>query len=543
MQTDAILDFILAQEDRQPPRHTVQSRRAALYCRARTIILASALAPTIAFGGVSVTTWHNDLARTGLNPFETTLTLANVRPATFGKLCALPVDGQIYAQPLYVPALQIHGSVHDVVFIGTEHDSVYAFDATCAANKPLWAASFLNATTTPMPCTADKQPQCDITVLAPEHGITATPVIDPGSNTIFVGAQTVESGIYQQKLHALDLRTGAERPGSPVTINATVPAGKGKNFNPQQAFQRAALLLLNGIVYFPFSSNDSANGWLLGYDRTTLKQASVFPVTPTGTLGGIWGGGAAPAVDQAGNIFTATGNGTFDADRGGQNYGMSVLHLVPAGGGLTVRDYFTPSDDGRLTRHDLDLDSGGLVLLPDQPGAHPREAVIGFKTGMFFLLDRDNLGHHGNFHAIQHFRANPQGFWSTAAFWNSNVYLAGVSAKLTQWPLKNGLFPSSPSHQTRNQFSYPGATPSISSLGTENAIVWTIDTQGRVQGGNPAVLRANDALDVSKQLYSSDASGTRDTAGLAVKFSVPTVADGKVFVGTQSELDIYGLLH
>ncbi|HEY3636669.1 MAG TPA: hypothetical protein VGK90_00860, partial [Rhizomicrobium sp.] len=333
-----------------------------------------------------------------------------------------------------------------------------------------------------------------------------------------------------------------ERPGSPVVIRGSAPNNPSKQFDPEQAFQRAGLLLLNEVVYVPFASNDSSNGWVFGYDSATLKQKSIFCVTPKGNLGGIWGGGAAPAVDSSANIYLGTGNGNFDADSKGVDYGMSALRLVPGDKTLSVTDYFTPSHEKKLSGHDLDLDSGGLILLPDQPGPHPHEAVIGFKTGELFLVDRDHLGGYGTSNAVQAFTANHGGIYSTAAAWEDNVYLAGVDGQLNQWTLTNGVFPSSPTHQSAVTYNYPGATPSISSNGKKDGIVWTIQTLGKVKGGKPAALYAHDARDVSVELYDSNQAGKRDLAGPGVKFSVPTVAEGKVFVGTQTELDIYGLI-
>ena len=507
--------------------------------------LAAFLVPFVvsaAMAQVSVTTWHNDLARTGANTHETILTPGNVNKATFGKLCSYPVDGQIYAEPLYVPEITINGARHDAAFVASENVSVYAFDADCGSSKPLWQTSFLGANIVPMPCTSDKQPQCDVTIMSPDHGITPTPVIDEGHGVIYVSAQTVEQGVYTQKLHALDLATGAEKPGSPVIIEGRAPSNPKRAFDPEQGFQRAGLLLLHGVVYVPLASNDSANGWMFGYEAKTLKRVSVFCVTPHGNLGGIWGGGAAPAVDSAGNIYLGTGNGTFDANRTMDDYGMSALRLVPDGKTLDVADYFTPSHARKLSGRDLDLDSGGLMLLPDQPGKHPHEAVIGFKTGEFFLLDRDRMGGFGTDHATQAFTANRGGIYSSAAYWNNNIYLAGVGGKLAQWRLKKGLFPDSPTHESTTAYTYPGATPSISSNGNSDGIVWTISQDGKVKGGNPAVLRANAADNVSTALYDSNQAGTRDQPGAGVKFTVPTIADGKVFIGTQTEVDIYGLL-
>jgi hypothetical protein len=508
----------------------------------RFVWLLVLLFPGVAAAQVSVTSWHYDLARTGANMNETALTTKNVNSTSFGKVCSYPVDGQIYAEPLYVPGLVIGGSKHDVAFVATEHDSVYAFDAKCGSKQPLWQVSFLGAHITTMPCTDDKQPQCDVTIMSPEHGISPTPVIDLKRGAIYVAAQSVENGAYTQKLHALDLLTGAERAGSPVVIKGRAPNNPSRRFDPEQGFQRAGLLLLNDIVYVPFASNDSANGWVFGYDAATLKQESIFCVTPNGNLGGIWSDGAAPAVDGAGNIYLGTGNGSFDANKNGADYGMSMLRLIPAEKTLSVADYFTPSNEKKLSRRDLDLDSGGLMLLPDQPGAHPHEAVIGFKTGELFLVDRDHMGGYGTKNAVQSFTANRGGIYSSEAAWKDNVYLAGVDGNLSQWTLQNGEFPGSPTHQFSVTYNYPGTTPSVSSNGDKDAIVWTIATDGKVKGGKPAVLYANDARDVSTELYDSNEAGQRDLPGAGVKFTVPTIADGKVFIGTQTELDIYGLL-
>ena len=510
--------------------------------RLAIVTVLALLIPRLATAQVSVTTWHDDLARSGANTHETELTPATVNKAKFGKLCSYTVDGQVYAEPLYVPGLQIGTQKHDVVFVATEHDSVYAFDASCNQPAPLWQTSFLGPNITTMPCTMDSQPQCDVTVMSPEHGISPTPVIDATRGTIYVAAQSVESGAYTQKLHALDILTGAEEAGSPVVIAGRAPTNRSLRFDPQQGFQRAGLLLLNGIVYVPFASNDSANGWIFGYDAKNLAQKSVFCVTPNGNLGGIWSDGAAPAADAAGNIYVGTGNGAFDADKSGADYGMSALRLVASGKTLSVAGYFTPSHAHRFSRRDLDLDSGGLMLLPDQPGAHPHEGVIGFKTGALFLLDRDNLGGYGTGNAVQAFTANAGGIYSSPATWAGNVYLAGVDGPLMQWTLQNGEFPSSPTHSTSFTYNYPGATPSVSSNGDRDAIVWTIATNGKVKGGKPAVLYANDARNVSVELYDSNEAGKRDAPGPGVKFTAPTVADGRVFVGTQSELDIYGRL-
>jgi len=491
---------------------------------------------------VSVVTWHNDAARTGQNLAETILTTTNVNSTTFGKKCSYAVDGQVYAQPLYVPGVSIAGGTHNVIYVATEHDSVYAFDADCSTTSALWHKSFLGTGITTMPCNKKGQPQCDMTILAPERGVTSTPVIDVTANKIFVHAQTVESGVYRQKLHALDIRTGAEISGSPVTVTATAPTNPATTLNSQEVLQRSGLLLLNGVVYIAMASNDSTNGWLIGYNETTLAQQGVFCVTPNGAEGAIWMGGAGPAVDATGDIYFSTGNGTFDANTGGSDYSMSELKVAVAGSSLNVLDYFTPSNEAHLSSRDLDLSSGGVILLPDQPGSFPHEAVQAFKTGEILLLNRDNLGKVGSANAIQDINFNKSGYWSTAAYWNGNVYLIGVSGPITQWTLNNGLLPTAPTHSGSTSYSYPGATPSISANNTSDAIVWAIETAGQVQGGAAAVLHAYNANNVATELYNSNQAGTRDVPGAAVKFSVPTVANGKVYIGTQTDVDVYGLL-
>ncbi len=491
---------------------------------------------------VSVVTWHNDAARTGQNLAETILTTTNVNSTTFGKKCSYAVDGQVYAQPLYVPGVSIAGGTHNVIYVATEHDSVYAFDADCSTTSALWHKSFLGTGITTMPCNKKGQPQCDMIILAPERGVTSTPVIDVTANKIFVHAQTVESGVYRQKLHALNIRTGAEISGGPVTVTATAPTNPATTLNSQEVLQRSGLLLLNGVVYIAMASNDSTNGWLIGYNETTLAQQGVFCVTPNGAEGAIWMGGAGPAVDATGDIYFSTGNGTFDANTGGSDYSMSELKVAVAGSSLNVLDYFTPSNEAHLSSRDLDLSSGGVILLPDQPGSFPHEAVQAFKTGEILLLNRDNLGKVGSANAIQDINFNKSGYWSTAAYWNGNVYLIGVSGPITQWTLNNGLLPTAPTHSGSTSYSYPGATPSISANNTSDAIVWAIETAGQVQGGAAAVLHAYNANNVATELYNSNQAGTRDVPGAAVKFSVPTVANGKVYIGTQTDVDVYGLL-
>ncbi len=355
---------------------------------------------------VSVLSYHNDLARTGQNLSETTLTAANVNTKTFGKLFRYALDGQVYAQPLYVPSVSIPGNgTHNVVYVVTEHDSVYALDAdsNSGANAtPLWQVSFINpsagVTTVPY------QNALNCTQITPEIGITGTPVIDPASNTMYLVAMTMEtsggSTNYVHRLHSLDVTTGAERVGSPVVIQATVPGtgdhGTTVTFIPRNYKARPGLLLLNGVVYTSWSSHCDAgvyHGWIMGYDATTLAQVTVYNVTPNGTQASFWASGVAPAVDEHNNIYVVSGNGNFNANAGGPDLGESFIKLT-TDGGLVVADYFTPFNQFDLNNRDLDTGSSGALLLPDSVGsaAHPHLLTSAGKEGRVYLLDRDNMG-------------------------------------------------------------------------------------------------------------------------------------------------------
>ncbi|HYL26779.1 MAG TPA: pyrrolo-quinoline quinone [Candidatus Nitrosotalea sp.] len=526
-----------------------------------SLVLASALtfAPLYACGSppatpqvpsgssasfAGVLTWHNDAARTGQNPAETVLTPQVVVRARFGKLFSYRVDGQLYAQPLYAPRVRIGGNSRDVVIAATEHDSVYAFDAAGRSRAPLWHVSFINPARgiTTVPCVSARQPECDPTIMAPEHGITGTPVIDAATGRLYIDAKTDERGIFVERLHALDLSTGAEVPGSPVRVHATAPGYPGVDFEEHSAFQRAGLALDRGIVYVAYASNDDAHGWLLGFDAATLNLVRALCITPTGQLGGIWNGGAAPAIDDRGNIFTSTGNGSFNAATGGSNYGMSALRLATASG-LRVADYFAPYNQRRMSRRDLDLSSGGVMLLPDHSSPHSREAITGGKQGALFVLDRDDMGGFSpsQNRVVQQLDANLHGgYYSSPAYFDGAVYIAGVGARLERYALEGARLSATPKSRSAERFNYPGATPAISSNGERNAIVWVIGVSGRVRGGPPAVLRAYDARDVTRELYESNQDEARDRAGPGTKFSVPTIANGRVYVGTQTELDVYG---
>ncbi len=521
---------------------------------------ASATITIVTSGGGSYPgtfTAKNDEGRTGQNRNETTLTPANVNSSRFGKLFSCPVDGYVYTQPLYVANVSIGGGVHNVVYVGTEHDSVYAFDADNRSCQQLWRTSFINPpSVTPVPA-ADVEGE-DI---GPEIGITGTPVIDPTSNKLYVVARTKENGLYFHRLHALDITTGAERPGSPVVINATVP-GSGYDsvagtitFNTLTGNERPALLLKNGIVYFAFgalSDLDPYHGWVFGYNAATLQLAGLFVSTRNGKQGGVWQSGAGLSADPNGNIYAVTGNGTFDQQSGGLScanplagcdFGDTVLKLSPSL--TTVTDFFTPFNQADLEAMDLDVGSTTALVLPDQPGPHLHLLLVGGKEGKLYLLDRDSLG---RFHAgddsqiVQSFLASFPGIFNTPAIWENNVYVGGRDDSLKLFRLQNGQFnPTTPFSETNKTFSYPGVNPTISSNGSTNGIVWALET-GAFATHGPAILHAYDATNLANELYSSTDAGARDQAGPAVKFMVPTVANGKVYIGTQTELTVYGPL-
>lgn len=499
---------------------------------------------------VNVLTYHNDAARTGQNLAEPFLTPATVNSSTFGKLFSVPVDGQVYAQPLYMSALSIPGKgVHNVVFVATEHDSVYAFDADTnlgANGAPLWHDSFIdpaNGVTTVLAS------DIGCNQIAPEIGITATPVIDPATGTIYVQAMTKEvtgsTTSYVQRLHALDVSTGAERFGGPVVIQATV-AGTGDGgtvdiFNPHDYKGRPGLLLLGGVVYTAWSSHcdiGSYHGWIIGYNAQTLQQAVVYNVTPNGQQASIWMSGAGLAADSGGFIYPMTGNGDFDPAHA--NFGDSFLKLAPSGSTLAVSSYFAPFDQATLAQKDLDLGSGGALVLPDGLGGatHPNLLVGAGKQGIIYLLDRAALGGFdpNADHVVQEFQGIGAQF-GMPAYFNGRVYFGGVGDHLKAFALANGLLGTTPDSQSGNPFGYPGTTPSISANGTTGGIVWAIEN------GNPAVLHAYDATNVATELYNSNQAGTRDQLDQGVKFTVPTIANGKVYVGTATTLTVFGLFH
>ena len=495
---------------------------------------------------------HNDLGSTGQNSNETVLTPANVNQTLFGKLFSYPLDGSAYAQPLYVSNVQIFGGTHNVVYVATEHDSVYAFDADGGATTPFWSVNFTNASAgiTTVPYT---DLGGGLGPIVPEVGITGTPVIGGKSGTLFVVAMTKENGSYVHKLHALDITNGKERAGSPVVIQASV-AGTGSGssggqiaFQSLYQLQRTGLLLLNGTVYIAFASFDDKgpyHGWILGYDASSLKQITVWNDTPNGQKGGIWLSGASLSADSAGNIFAIAGNGTFDANNGGPDYGDSFLRLTPNGGTLSVSDYFTPFDQQNLAANDIDVGSAGFTLLPDQPGAVTHLGVSAGKSGKIYLLNRDNLGKFQSGSDSQIVQSLPAALgsaandnnYSTATHWQGNIYFIGNGDVVKQFQLTNGQLSATPVAQGSQQYGFPGGNMSISSNGGSGGILWAIEA------GGINILHAYDATDVSNELYNSNQAGARDKFGAAVRFTVPTVINGKVYVAGKTELAAFGLL-
>ena len=527
--------------------------------------------------------YHNDLASTGVNNQETVLTPANVNAATFGKLSSTPVDGQVYAQPLYMEGVNVPSGAaagtHNVVFVATEHDSVYAIDS--ATGSVLWQRSFIDpangVTTVPAQDTGSG-------ALTPEMGITATPVIDPSTQALYVLANTKEirpdGTHYVYRLHALDLGSGAEKLGGPLTIadtifdgtNYTFVSGPTVNgtgvgsvngqvtFNALRELGRVGLSDVDGSIYMAFGSHPDVNpahGWVLAVNAQTLSLWAAVNLTPNGELGDVWQAGNEVLNDGNGQFFVSTGNGTFDStlDANGfpinADYGDSLVKLAydgstPAnpnanGWGLKVVDYFSPSNTQSLDANDQDLGSGGTVLLPDAAGnaANPHLLVQAGKQGRIYLMNRDNMAgfNPAGDQTLQEVDGLVTTTYSTPAYFNGTLYYATVNDHAKAIPLAGGVLATAPSSQSSDTFGYPGATPSISANGVTNGIVWMIDN-------GTHELRAYDAGNLAHELYNSDqAPGGRDQLGSSVKFSVPTVADGHVFVGTGNSLAIFGLIN
>ncbi len=500
-----------------------------------------------------VLTYHNDNARTGQALAETILTPGSVNSTQFGKLFQVNVDGKVDAQPLYASAVKIPSQgTHNVLFVATEHDSVYAFDAD--SGTQLWKVSLLPTGETP----SDDR-RCG--QVSPEIGVTATPVIDRSggpNGTIYVVAMSKDSSsAYHQRLHALDITSGAEESSGPKEVQATFP-GTGDNsngsnviFDPAQYKERPGLLLLNHVIYTSWSSHcddPPYTAWIIAYNEATLNQVNVLDLTPNGHEGSVWMSGAGLAADSAGNIYPLLANGTFDTtlDNNGfpshSDYGNAFVRLSTANGGLAVADYFTMSNTVAESDADEDLGSGGVLVLPDMTDANgvTRHLAVGAgKDQTLYLADRDNMGKF-NPQAdsiYQEIRsALPGGIFSMPAYFNGRLYYGPVGYNLIAFQFSNAKLQTTPVSSTSTTFAYPGVTPSISANGSTDAIVWATENT------NPAVLHAYDASDLSKELYNSNQAGTRDQFGAGNKFITPTIANGKVYVGSTNGVGAFGLL-
>jgi hypothetical protein len=547
-------------------------------CRPLLEWLENRLAPS-----VNVLGYHDNLANNGEYLSETVLTPANVNVSTFGKVFSRKLDGgQVYAQPLYVSNVlvttHLASSTHNVVYVATEHDSLFAVDAN--TGQVLWNDSFIDPANdvTPIPSAV-----INTTDLAPEIGITSTPVIDLSTSTLYVEVATKEvvgtANHYVQRLHAVDIGTGQEKPGSPATIADTIfdgtnytyvsgpsVAGTGAGsvngkvtLNALTQGQRAGLTLVNGNIYLAFAShNDIApfHGWVLSYNKTSLALNGVFNSTPNGSDGGIWMAGGRIASDSQSNLYFSTGNGTFDTtfNQNGLpisgDFGDSVIkmatdptttptHPGKNGWGLRVVDYFTPFNQAKLSVADLDVASGGVVILPDSVGstAHPHLLVIAGKNKELYLIDRDNMGHFNSTtdHVVEEM-ALPTAEFGSAAYLAGTFYIGLVTAPVQAFSILHGAFNPVPTSKTPDTFGYPGSTPIISANGSQSRIVWDLDRATNQ-------LRAYDARNIANELYTSaQAPNGRDRLGPPAKFSVPIVANGMVYAATlNGSLVAYGL--
>ncbi len=522
-----------------------------------------------ALGTVAVTdltgiySYHNDLARDGANLQEYALTTANVA-TDFGKLGSCQVDGAVYAQPLWVANVTIGGAKHNVLYVATEHDGLFAFDADPVGNAcvKLWSVNLIDAAhggvagestvpngptvTPPLIGNGDGD-------LQPEVGVTGTPVIDPATNILYVVTKSVVLGTantFYQRLHAVDITSGAEKAGSPIVISGsyTPAGGTAVTFDSQQHLQRTGLTFANGNVYVAFSAHEDKGpgyGWMMSYNYsgTAFNQKNIINVAPVAGKAGIWMSGGAPAADASGNIYFITGNGPFDVNSGGTNYGNSMMKLSPT---LGILGYYTPSTEVANSLLDRDLGAGGAAIMADLPeGNTVRHAMIfGGKESRLFVADRDNPG---GYDANDSLRIQEIAFgdaiFATAALWNNHLYLAGNAGHLKSFSLDTASAQFTFTGQSVGTYGFPGATPSVSSAGTANGVVWTLDTGGayctnqakaNAVGSkcSPGVLHAHDAGNLATELWNSSKTAA-DTAGYPIKFNVVTVANGHAYIGTR----------
>jgi len=502
-----------------------------------------------------VLTYKNDLARSGQNLTESVLTPANVKSSSFGLLRTLAADGKVDATPLYISALTVQGSAHNVVFIASESDSVYAYDAD--SGTLLWHVSLL-----PAGEDVNDVPAYGCSQVTPTIGVTSTPVIDRNAGAhgiiyLVAMSRTSASNTFHQRLHALDITTGAESLGGPVEIAASYPTlGGPTTFDPAQYEERAALLLANGTVYTSWTSHCDAypyTGWIIAYNSSTLAPTAVLNVAPnSGGMGpAIWMSGGGPAADAAGNVYLLTANGVFETtlDANGfpnqGDFGNSFLKLSTAGGTLAVNDYFTMYNAPEESSRDADLGSGGIMLLPDlqDSGGTVRHLAVGAgKDGNLYVVNRDSMGRFNSASNQQIWQqltgAVAPGIWSTPAYFNGALYFGPNNGTLLRFAINAARISTSPTSKSSVRFAYPGTSPAISANGTSNAILWAHENT------NPAVLHAYDAGNLASELYNSaQAANGRDQFGAGNKFITPVIADGKVFIGTQSGVAVFGLLN
>jgi hypothetical protein len=514
---------------------------------------------------VTVPTWRYDLTHAGQNINETALTPGNVNVDSFGKLFTLKVDSTTYAQPLYVPGLKINGASHNVLFVATSNDSLYAFDADSNGGgnaSPLWHVSMLSAShgagagATAVPWQDTGSPD-----VAPTIGITGTPAIDTATNTLYLVAATKETGAYLSRLHAINILTGAEQAHSPVVISATVSgtghgsSGGKLSFSPLWQNQRTALNFYKGYVYFGYAAHGDDgpwHGWLFAYNAGTLEQTTVLCLSPNGYGAGIWEAGAGMPIDSTnGRMFLTTGNGTFSTYppfSESTELGESVIDFSIANGTLTPTDAFTSFNGTALNNGDLDEGSGGTLMVPDQQGSYPHEIVQAGKEGRLVVLNRDRLGGYAgssaphNTNIPQDIPKQIKGLWSTPAYWNGNVYTWGNGDVPKLFQMNSGVLSSTPVSQSAIPSAFPGASFSISSNGAQDGIAWAVRTdQFNTHGA--AVLYAWDANDLAHTIYESDTKSSRDAGGAANKFAIPIVTNGKVYVAENGEVDVYGLFN
>jgi regulation of enolase protein 1 (concanavalin A-like superfamily) len=518
---------------------------------------------------VPVLTYHYDNTRQGANANETWLTPGNVNTNTFGKLFSYALDGYVYAEPLLMTNVTIPGQgAHNVVFVATEHDSLYALDADSNAagtnNGVLWKINFglsANSATAPFGYRYSGGGYTDI---VPEVGMTGTPVIDGTTGTIYVSAFTrdIAGGVtnYVHRIHALDVTSGAERPYSPVIVAGSVPgtgvgsSGGVQTFSAIQHGQRPALCLANGLLvvaYAGYADTDPYHGWVFAYNATNLALKGIFNTTPNATVaafganaaeGGIWMGGGGLCVDSSNNIYFETGNGSFSANTNGGDYSDSFVKLSTTNG-LAVVDYFAPYDQATLAANDTDLGSCGPLLLPDSVGsvAHPHLIVGPGKSGKIYLVDRDNMGHFQNgsdSQIVQSF-GGINNSWSPPAYWNNLLFFQASSAPMKAFSISNAAI--NPVAVATAPVSLGGlnGSPVVSANGVNNGIAWVLNNNSG-NSGSPGALYAFNALNISQMLWNSTQMGSRDSMGPGVKMTTLTVAGGKVYVGGQYTLSVYG---